>query len=250
MNPLRSFRALGVAVLAGALVAGTAIPAMAGGGTTRLRAFHDSPDTPKVDILVNGQPSGFEDVPYKAITPYVDLPVGAEVTVRIVEGPATGAELKISVPASDRPLTVAAIGSLQYLLDSDASNDGRALQLKAFADRQGGLWNTALLRVVHTSPDAPAVDIQVHLGGRWVTVIDGLRFGKASPYLPLPQRFLGKPIRYTFRVLIDGTRDEVTRVTTPLPNKAQSVWAIGFAGKGVNTTSDSFSLFITKDGRN
>jgi hypothetical protein len=250
MHPFRPIRALSVAVLAGALVAATAIPAMAGGGTTRLRAFHDSPDTPKVDILVNGKPSGFEDVPYQAITPYVDLPVGATVTVRIVEGAAAGAELEITVPRSERPLTVAAIGSLGYLLDRDASNDGRALQLKAFTDRAGAGWNIGLLRVVHTSPDAPAVDIQVHLGGRWLTVIDGLRFGKASPYLPLPQRFLGKPIRYTFRVVIDGTRNEVTRVTTPLPEKAQSVWAIGFAGKGVTTTPDSFGLFVTKDGRN
>lgn len=250
MHPFRPIRALSVAVLAGALVAATAIPAMAGGGTTRLRAFHDSPDTPKVDILVDGKPSGFEDVPYKAITPYVDLPVGAKVTVRIVEGAAAGAELEIVVPRSDRPLTVAAIGSLGYLLDRDASNDGRALQLKAFSDRAGAGWNIGLLRVVHTSPDAPAVDIQVHLGGRWVTVIDGLRFGKASPYLPLPQRFLGKPIRYTFRVVVDGTRTEVTRVTTPLPEKSQSVWAIGFVGKGVNTSADSFSLFVTKDGRN
>jgi hypothetical protein len=244
-------RALTGAALAGALVLAVAAPAAASTPETTLRAFHDSPDTGKVEILVNGAPAGIQ-LTYPNATPYIKLPVGAKVTVRIIEGTGTGAALDITVPASTRPLTVAAIGSLTALVDGNPANDGQALRLKAYADR-AGLWgNWALLRVNHTSPDAPAVDVQVRLGGYWVTVIRSLDFAESSAYLPLPQKnpFTGKLINYTFRVKVSGTSTVVTQVTTPLPNKAQSVWAIGFASKLGTASPDAFGLKITKDGAN
>jgi hypothetical protein len=248
---MRRFRALTGATLAGALALAVVAPAAAATPETTLRAFHDSPDTPRVAILVNGSPSGIE-LAYPDITPYIKLPVGAVVTVRILEGAAAGASLDVTVPASTRPLTVAAIGSLGALVDGNPANDAQALRLKAYADRAGIWGNWALLRVNHTSPDAPAVDIQVRLAGFWVTVIRSLDFAESSAYLPLPQKnpFTGRLINYTFRVKLTGTSTVVKTVTTPLPNKAQSVWAIGFAAKLGSGTFDAFGLKITKDGAN
>jgi hypothetical protein len=247
---MRRFRTLAASALAGALTLAIVAPAAATGtAETTLRAFHNSPDTPRVEILVNGAASGIE-LSYPDITPYIQLPVGAEVTVRILEGAAAGASLDITVPASTRPLTVAAIGSLAELLDGVAESSD--LRLQAYADKAGVRGNWALLRVNHTSPDAPAVDVQAKLFGRWVTVIRDLEFGESSAYLPLPQKnpLTGKLITYNFRVKISGTSTVVTTVATPLPNRAQTVWAIGFAGQLGAGTPDAFGLKITKDGRN
>lgn len=247
---MRRFRTLAASALAGALTLAIVVPAAAtGSAETTLRAFHNSPDTPRVAILVDGAASGIE-LSYPDITPYIKLPVGSTVSVKILTGPAAGAALDIKVPASSRPLTVAAIGSLAGLLDGVAAPGD--LRLKAYSDRAGIRGNWALLRVNHTSPDAPAVDVQAKLFGRWVTVIRHLEFGESSAYLPLPQKnpFTGKLIKYDFRVKISGTSTVVTTVTTPLPNDAQTVWAIGFAGKLGAGTPDAFGLKITKDGRN
>jgi hypothetical protein len=57
-------RVLVGAILAASLVLAFAAPASAhGGGTAKVRAFHNSPDTPAVDIYVNGAKT-LSDVTY------------------------------------------------------------------------------------------------------------------------------------------------------------------------------------------
>ena len=47
------------------------------------------------------------------------------------------------------------------------------------ASAHGGA--TAKVRAVHTSPDAPAVDIQVRLGGRWYRIVRNLTLTGGYP---------------------------------------------------------------------
>ena len=247
---MRRFRTLAASALAGALTLAIVVPAAATGpAETTLRAFHNSPDTPRVAILVNGAASGIE-LSYPDITPYIKLPVGATVSVKVLEGRAAGAALDVTVPASSRPLTVAAIGSLAELLDGVAEPGD--LRLQAYATRPGSVATGRSFASTTRAPTLPPSTSRPSCSGAGPRSSATSSSGESSSYLPLPQKnpFTGKLIKYNFRVKISGTSTVVTTVSTPLPNDAQTVWAIGFAGKLGAGTPDAFGLKITKDGRN
>ena len=119
-------------------------------------------------------------------------------------------------------------------------------------DRKGVGGNWALVRVAHTSPDAPAVDIQVRFGKRWIRVVEDLSFGEKSPYLPLPAKnpFSGKAIKWDIRIVAAGTNTVVLKLDdVKLPrNRALTVWATGFLSPVGSLPG--FGVKVTPDGRN
>lgn len=214
-------------------------------GTGKIRAFHDSPDTPAVDIWVNGAPA-LTNVTYGTISKYLDVPKGSYL-IEVKVAPSTAhdpAALAKTVTVGSSPVTVAAIGSL--------TGDGGALQLKVLRDRKGVGGNWSLVRVAHTSPDAPAVDVQVRFGKRWIRVIEDLSFGEQSPYLPLPSKnpFDRKAIKWDIRIVAAGTNTVVLKLDdVKLPrNRALTVWATGFLSPVGSLPG--FGVRITPDGRN
>jgi hypothetical protein len=144
------------------------------------------------------------------------------------------AALEADVRLGKRPTTIAAIGSL--------TGDGGALQLKVLRDRDTRSRHLTRLRVAHTSPDAPAVDVQAKLFGRWVRVVRGLEFGETSGYLLLPA---GK---YRLRIVAAGT-DTVVKDLGKVRLKggaSSTAWAVGF----LSPTGDypGFGVFVSTDG--
>ena len=229
-------RVLVGAILAAALVLAFAVPASAhGGGTAKVRAFHNSPDTPAVDIYVNGAKT-LSEVTYGTLSDYLRVPQGTyHVQVKVT--PSTAADpaaLEADVRLGQRPVTIAAIGSL--------TGDGGPLQLKVLRDRHTVSRYLTRLRVAHTSPDAPAVDVQARLLGRWVPVVRGLEFGQASGYLLLPAW------SYRLRIVAAGT-DTVVKDLGRVRlrgSTSYTAWAVGFL-----TPQDSypgFGVFVSVDG--
>lgn len=79
---------------------------------------------------------------------------------------------------------------------------------------------SARVRVIHASPDAPAVDIYVD----GAVALDGIPFKSASDYVPVPA---GQRI---FQVFVAGTQTKVAEVNVSLAGGASfSVIATGFA---------------------
>jgi hypothetical protein len=228
-------RVLVGAVLAAALVLAFAVPASAGGGTAKVRAFHDSPDTPPVDIYVNGAKT-LSNVAYGTLSDYLRVPQGTyNVQVKVApSGAGDPAALEADVRLGRKPTTIAAIGSL--------TGDGGPLQLKVLRDRDTRSRHLSRLRVAHTSPDAPAVDVQARLAGRWVRVVRGLEFGETSGYLLLPAW------RYRLRIVAAGT-DTVVKDLGRVRLKggtSSTAWAVGF----LSPTGDypGFGVFVSTDG--
>jgi len=253
---MRRLRVPAAIALAGMLALAIALPATA---TTapmgRLRAFHDSPDTPAVDIYVNGV-RALENVSYKTVSPYLPLPAFAtyQVGVKLWDADADDATDPWAlgprgVYLGTRPTTVAAIGALAYATDADPANDALALRLRVYRDSRGIVGDWALVRVSHTSPDAPPVDVQVRLGRRWVTIARDLAFGHASTYLPLRQRTWWGPILYHFRVKVHGTDTVVAKFSRTLL-KSQTFWAIGFVRPADFGSTNGLEVLRTRDGRN
>jgi hypothetical protein len=229
-------RVLVGAILAAALVLAFAVPASAsGGGTAKVRAFHNSPDTPPVDIYVNGAKT-LSNVAYGTLSDYLRVPRGTyNVQVKVAPSDAGDpAALEADVRLGRKPTTIAAIGSL--------TGDGGPLQLKVLRDRDTRSRYLTRLRVAHTSPDAPAVDVQARLFGRWVRVVRGLEFGEASGYLLLPAW------TYRLRIVAAGTNavvKDLGRVRLK-GGTSSTAWAVGFL-----TPEDDypgFDVFVSKDG--
>ena len=228
-------RVLVGAILAAALVLAFAAPASATGGSAKVRAFHNSPDTPAVDIYVNGAKT-LSGVTYGTLSDYLEVPKGTY-NVQVKVAPSTDADpaaLEADVRLGSRPTTIAAIGSL--------TGDGGALQLKVLRDRDTISRHLTRLRVAHTSPDAPAVDVQVKLAGRWVRVVRGLEFGEATGYLLLPAW------KYRLRIVAAGTNTVVKdlgRVRLK-GSTSYTAWAVGFLSP--EDDYPGFDVFVSVDG--
>jgi hypothetical protein len=230
-------RVLVGAILAAALVLAFAVPASAhgGGGTAKVRAFHNSPDTPAVDIYVNGA-KALSGVTYGTLSGYLEVARGTY-NVQVKVAPSTAADpaaLEADVRLGSRPTTIAAIGSL--------TGDGGALQLKVLRDRDTSSRHLTRLRVAHTSPDAPAVDIQVKLAGRWYRIVRNLEFGEATGYLLLPAW------SYRLRIVAAGTSTVVKDLgkVRLRGGTSYTAWAVGFL-----TPDDAypgFDVSVSKDG--
>jgi Domain of unknown function (DUF4397) len=222
-------------ILAAALVLAFAATPASGSGTTKVRAFHNSPDTPPVDIYVNGAKT-LSNVSYGTLSGYLEVPKGTY-NVKVKVAPSTASDpaaLEADLRLGKRPTTIAAIGSL--------TGDGEPLQLKVLRDRDTISRHLTRLRVAHTSPDAPAVDVQAKLAGRWYRVVRDLEFGETSGYLLAPAG------QYRLRIVAAGTNTVVKDLgkVRLKGSTSYTAWAVGFLSP--ENDYPGFDVFISKDG--
>lgn len=133
-----------------------------------IRIWHNSPDAPAVDILVNGQ-AVLTNVPYGAASPYLPLPAGTYDVKVNVAGTSTTVFSAMIPLARGESYTAVAMGSV--------TGKGAPFGVKLLNDATSG----SLLRVLHASPNVPAVTVYVN--GQ--PVIKRLRTLKWTGYLPL-----------------------------------------------------------------
>ncbi|MCS7043359.1 MAG: DUF4397 domain-containing protein [Bryobacteraceae bacterium] len=182
------------AIAALSLAAGTVF---AQGTNARVRIVHASPDAPAVDIFVNGS-KVLENLPFREYSEYLSLPAGTyNVEIRVTGTNTVVRQLSVPVQAG-RDYTAIAVGyagsgrtpGFDVMLledDNSAPADGRIK-----------------IRVAHTAPGAPAVDVYVTtpfetLDGKQ-PVLTNVPFKAASGYLSVP---IGM---YQARVVVAGTR--------------------------------------------
>ncbi len=134
---------------------------------TQIRIGHYSPDAPAVNILVDGD-SVLQNVSFGEISDYLSIESG---THEIDVVPAAGGDSVIDATLdleADTDYTVLAIGDLASV---------RPLVL---VDENESVEDRTQVRFVHTSPDAPAVDVRVVDGP---TLFRNVEFGEASDYI-------------------------------------------------------------------
>lgn len=187
-------------------------------GDACVNVIHASPDAPAVDVYVDGAKalSGLE---FGKASGWVALPAG-EHQVQV-----TAADAAIDTAVIDATLTleggaayeVAATGLL-----ADIAPIVNQADLSEFSTADEPM---ARARVIHASPDAPAVDVAVKGGD---VLIKDLPFREASDYLVVPAASYDLEVRPT------GTTD----VALDLPGVAleegmvYSIYAIGHASDG------------------
>jgi len=187
-------------------------------GDACVNIVHASPDAPAVDVYVDGE-AALTGFAFGEASGWVALPAG-EHQIQVA---ATGSEIDTAVIDADVELVageayeVAATGLLTEIAPQIYPVDLSAVGTEAEP--------MSRIRVVHTSPDAPAVDIAVMDGD---VLISNLMFPDSSDYLEVPAG------TYDLEVRLAGTTD----VALELPGVAfeegtvYSVYAIGLAEDG------------------
>lgn len=180
-----------------------------------VRIVHASPDAPAVDIWVNGEVA-ISGLAFGEATDYVELPGGDyDVAVTPEGAGAEDAVIEATLTLENgMAYTVAAVGQVAEIEPLVLSDD-----LTAPAD------GTAHVRVVHASPDAPAVDVAV-AGGP--VLIENLEFKADSGYLPVDA------MSYDLEVRPTGTEDVAIDIAgfNAEAGTVYTVMAIGLAGDG------------------
>lgn len=201
--------------------------------TANVRVAHLSPDAPNVDVFVDDEPV-LEDVPFKTVSEYLELPAG---TYNVKVAPAgEGADAAVleedlEVPAAD--LTVAAIG--------EVADENQPLELAVFEDDNTDPGDdTARVRAVHASPDAPAVDVVVAETGD--ALFEGVEFGE-SGYAEVPAG------SYRLCVYPAGEREEaVLGVDVEAAgNAVYSAFAAGYVAPEDAPADEPFDLVLSVD---
>ncbi|AXR80746.1 DUF4397 domain-containing protein [Natrarchaeobaculum sulfurireducens] len=172
-----------------------------------LRVAHFSPDAPDVDVYVDDDQI-LADVAYDDVSPYLEIAPGTyTVTITAAGDPETVA-YEEQVTVDENYYTAAAIGELEGDAPVDDEEDGledeeadgledeeddetfdedpdTAFDVLLLVDDtpEDVQEETANLRFVHASPDAPAVDIVDEESG--AAIFEGVPFGQPTGYVPV-----------------------------------------------------------------
>jgi hypothetical protein len=184
-------------------------------GDACVNVVHASPDAPAVDVWVNGQVA-LSNLAFGEFSGWVALPAGeyqVAVTPTGMGSESAVIDAAIAVEAG-MAYHVAATGTVAEIAPAIFPADVSMLD-----------EGNARVRVIHTSPDAPAVDIAVAGGD---VLIPNLAFPSASDFLEVPAG------TYDLEVRPAGSTD----VALPLPGVAleagmsYDVFAIGLLADG------------------
>lgn len=179
-----------------------------------VRVGHCCPDAPNVDVRVDGNVA-FEDVPFGEISEYAALPAESH-DVSVAPHGEDESVLDVTLdPEAGAAYSALATGTLD------------SLECTVFGDDPGEVAaDQTHVRLVHASPDAPAVDVRVADGGP--TLCEDVGFRDTSGYVPVDAG------TYDIEVVPTGTDD----VALSLPDTeltggtAVSAVAIGLVDDG------------------
>ena len=177
-----------------------------------VRIIHTVPDAPNVDIYANDKLI-VTNLSYGKYTDYLPIPEGMYKISLYVAGTKDSPVLSNMLTVNKNSiLTVAAVGNLSDI-GLLAINDANEVKKTG----------KAMIRFLHLSPNAPAVDITLPNG---TVIFSNISFKHITPYIDVI------PMNYTLQVRVAGTANVV--LTVPNVNldadKYYTVYAIGLVG--------------------
>lgn len=178
----------------------------------KVRVIHTVPDAPNVDIYANDKLI-ISNLAYGDYTDYLSIPEGTYKISLYVAGTKDSPVLSNMITVNKNSiLTVAAVGTLSDigLLAITDSNEAR---------KPG----KAMIRFLHLSPNAPAVDTTLPDG---TVIFSNVAYKHITPYIDV------MPMNYTLQVRVAGTSNVVLTVPDVNLNadRYYTIYAIGLAG--------------------
>ncbi|WP_308302513.1 DUF4397 domain-containing protein [Peribacillus deserti] len=179
-----------------------------GPAPSRVRIIHASPDSPNVDIYVNGMRT-MRDVTYKHVSDYLSLPPGRYQIDIYPAGTmvSTVISRKVNV-AAGKFYTLAAIGP------------AKNLRLMPIEDHLFVPSSETKVRFAHFSPDAPSVDLAVKNGD---VIFSKAEFRNVTDYVGLT------PMTMDLEVRLAGSSTVVLSLPNVRlnPNTAYTILVLG-----------------------
>lgn len=182
-----------------------------------VRVAHLSPDAPNVDVYVDNA-RVLEDVPFTAVSGYLRVPAKTQMIEVYVAGTTINPVINTTLTwLPNQAYTVAATGLV-------GSNDLAPIVL--VDDRSGDPNGNAHVRFVHTSPDAPAVNIRIAGGGP--VLFENVSFREFADYIGVAAA------TYNLEVVLTSNGQVVLEIPgIELSSSTNyTVFAIGLAGNG------------------
>ena len=181
-------------------------------GTSLLRVFHAAPQAPAVDVYIN-EKLVFSNLQFTQFSSYVKLKEG-EYRIDIFQ---TGTMLQPIISGSldldeGQMLTIAAIGNL---------DDLSLLVINDNADKKASP-KVSSFRVVHLSPNTPAVDILVNNK----ILVESLAFKQNTSYVDIA------PGSYNIEAVLSSNKESVLVFGVLL--KANRIYTIYIVGESPN----------------
>jgi hypothetical protein len=197
-----------------------------------VRVIHASPDAPAVDVFVGGDPV-LEDVPFKTVSDYLELDPGSY----------------------DVAVAPAGAGADAAVIDTDVTVEGGTDYTVAATGRLADIQATVLVddndddfpplprvRVVHLSPDAPAVDVAKDAFFGDLELVEDLEFREESEYLDLP------PLEYDLSVLPAEGEESVFDFSADTEVGATyTAFAVGLLEPPEDTDGQEFDVVLAED---
>ena len=181
-------------------------------GTSLLRVFHAAPQAPAVDVYIN-EKLVFSNLQFTQFSSYVKLKEG-EYRIDIFQ---TGTMLQPIISGSldldeGQMLTIAAIGNL---------DDLSLLVINDNADKKASP-KVSSFRVVHLSPNTPAVDILVNNK----ILVESLAFKQNTSYVDIA------PGSYNIEAVLNSNKESVLVFGAVL--KTNRIYTIYIVGESPN----------------
>jgi hypothetical protein len=178
----------------------------------QVRVLHAVPDAPNVDVYANGTMLA-KNLAFGEITEYQPVANGKyEVTIYPAGTMDTPVVRQILTVKDNEALTVAATGTLSTISGLAITDSNQPIQN-----------NNAMVRFIHLSPNAPAVDITLLDG---TVLFRNVSYKQATRYIPVP------PSTYTLQVRVANTPNVVLTVPDVAleENKYYTIYALGLVG--------------------
>lgn len=135
-----------------------------------VRVAHLSPDAPNVDVYVDGS-AVLEDVAFTDVSGYLELAPGTYTVEITPAGDMSTSVFEQDLELAAADYTIAAAGEL-------ASDGEEFSPLVLEDDTSAPDGGESRVRLVHASPDAPAVDVTVNATGG--AIFDNVAFGETA----------------------------------------------------------------------
>lgn len=200
------------------------------GAFAQIRVVHASPDTGAVDVYAAPTPPGADPVNDAPAIPglqftensgYIGLPSDTY-NFQVTLAGDTAAAIDVDAAIDEtQPVSIVALGL--------SGGGSPAIFPGIFADDRTPSAGNAKFRIIHASPDTPAVDVLAN----GATISDGLTFGNASDFAG--ESYIEVPAgRYDFEVRLDSNGALGFAVDNFLarPGFNYTILAVGLAGDG------------------
>jgi hypothetical protein len=197
-----------------------------------VRVAHLSPDAPNVDVYVDGD-AALEDVPYRAVSDYLELAADSHQVMITAAGDADTVVYDEEVEIAEGAFTIAALGEL--------ADENQSFAVSVLEDDVSDPGDNARVRLVHASPDAPAVDVTA--GGETV-LFEAAEFGDAATTeVPGGEYTLEvRPATETNDGDVVGTFD-----VAPEGGSVYTAFAVGYLEPSSAPADEAFDLEVVMD---